>query len=123
MSYSERDLHRRADDLRAKAQVLRELEEPIRGVDVWGEIIADIPNGPGHILRVVWRPPRGNAPPNLGIRIWKDCGSDQAIPLPGKGIDVPHYRLAALADALAVALERGIEHSRTFRREPGIGGR
>ena len=107
------------DELRRRARALRaiDLVPDSRAFEVNGEILADIPAGAGQALRVIWRTPPGRAPA-LSIRIWRESGRDgQLTPVRDLGIEVPHYRLAALAEAVARALELAHDNVTEFRRQ------
>jgi hypothetical protein len=90
-------------------------------VDAREVLLRDIPNGPGHVLRVVWRPepPRGG--PHVSIRVWREIsrGTERALaPVGDLGVEVAYFRLPALAEAIADALELARDNVREFRRHP-----
>jgi hypothetical protein len=86
-------------------------------------LLRDIPNGRGHVLRVVWRPdpPRGG--PHVSIRVWREQsrGKERALtPVGDLGVEVAYFRLPDLAEAIADALELARDNVREFRRHPHL---
>lgn len=105
------------DELRRRARSLRAVDiVPDRqAVVIEGTILAEIPAGLGQVLRVIWRTPTGR-PPALSIRIWRETGHDgELAAVRDIGIEVPHYRLAALGEAIAEALGLAEDNVRQYR--------
>jgi hypothetical protein len=113
-----------ADDLRQGAAMLREsIDSVSTAFDTRKVLLRDIPNGRGHVLRVVWRPdpPRGG--PHVSIRVWREQsrGKERALtPVGDLGVEVAYFRLPDLAEAIADALELARDNVREFRRHPHL---
>jgi hypothetical protein len=91
--------------LRDRAAALRAIDVHPRPTDLDGILLAEIPSGPCHVLRVIWQPNRLGRGPHLSIRVWRESHPGEVTPVAGVGLEVAYYRLARLAEALADALE------------------
>jgi hypothetical protein len=102
-------------DLRRGAQALRDADgEPNN--ELRGTLIKDIPNGFGHVIRVLWRPDPPKGGPHLSIRVWRETPNGETYPVRDLGIEIAVSRLAALGDAVADALEIARDNVTEFRR-------
>jgi hypothetical protein len=104
-----------ADELRLRATALRDADvvEPNR--ELPGVLLAEIPNGVGHVLRAIWQTPDGSAP-SLSIGVWRETGRGQVSPIASRCLTIAYFRLPALAEALAEALELAKENVIEFKR-------
>lgn len=114
-----RDRRELADELRDRAQELRLVDPaPAPGPRWEGRVLQDIPNGVGHVLRLLWREPP-NGPPNLSIRVWRESDRDLLLPL-SFGVEVPYFRLPRVGEGVAEALDLSCRHVLEYRRtRPG----
>ena len=99
-----------ADALRARAQQARQPDAPRTGdraapVDS-GERLATATRGDSEELRISWAEYQGK--PFLNVRLWVRNASGDWWPDKMKGIAFRRHELAALATAVAEALDRAV---------------
>jgi hypothetical protein len=96
------------DELRRRAQVVRGI--PLEDTEAAERIIlADVPNGEGHCIQVAWLECPGKQA-RLSIRACRKLPDGNVVRVhPGLGLEIAWYRLPAVAEAIAMALEMAAE--------------
>jgi hypothetical protein len=81
-----------------------------------GKLLARIGEGGHYETRITWSQPRDRGP-MLRVRLWVDEGQG-FFPKRGIGFDVPAFRMADFARAVAEGLDLAIEHQKMIAAYP-----